>query len=61
LASLLTQQAVEIRGVYFPSDGRKRLGQGTLTQLLHFLNSAIELFVNEVVTISDESASLNQE
>ncbi|EFX87457.1 hypothetical protein DAPPUDRAFT_96956 [Daphnia pulex] len=61
LASLLTQQAVEIRGIYFPSDGRKRLGQGTLAQLLHFLNSAIELFVNEVVTISEESASSIQE
>ncbi|XP_046458132.1 protein tyrosine phosphatase domain-containing protein 1-like isoform X2 [Daphnia pulex] len=61
LASLLTQQAVDIRGIYFPSDGRKRLGQGTLAQLLHFLNSAIELFVNEVVTISEESASSIQE
>ncbi|XP_057379821.2 uncharacterized protein LOC130702174 [Daphnia carinata] len=60
LASVLTQQAVEIRGIYFPNDGRKRLGQGTLTQLLHFLTSAIDLFA-EAATISDDSASAVQE
>ncbi|KAI9558132.1 hypothetical protein GHT06_014885 [Daphnia sinensis] len=60
MASVLTQQAVEIRGIHFPNDGRKRLGQGTLTQLLHFLTSAIELF-SEAATISDDSASAVQE
>lgn len=56
LASVLTHQAVEIHGLQYPGDGRKRLGQGTLTQLLHFFNSTIQL-LNQV----DRSSGTIQE
>ena len=54
LAGILTQQAITIDGNCFLGDGRKRLGQGTLTELLKFFNSAIEFFEKDQ-SFEDES------